>query len=174
MGKKPIKLETTLERKFWAFSSGIEPSLQWIEHVLWLVTWSVWSIWLEVFTCPIWAMGSDIHVNGPFYSPWWTSQDLHPKSACPNLRVDSLAVYITYVVCEYARFNFIVLSVKQANDIAFDWVLRDSKVVSNVIFTCLLSNTTGTSSECRGIAILITLSHKLKMLQEVLMLTKPV
>ena len=68
----------------------------------------------------------------------------------------------------------LVLSVKQANDIAFDWVLRDSKVVSNVIFTCLLSNTTGTSSECLGIAILITLSHKLKIVEELLMLTEPV
>ena len=77
-------------------------------------------------------------------------------------------------VSKYACFNFSVLSVKQANDIAFDWVLRDSKVVSNVIFTCLLSNTTGTSSECRGMAILITLSHKLKILQELFMLTKPV
>ena len=84
------------------------------------------------------------------------------------------SIHMHIIVSEYACFNFAFLSIKQANDIAFDWVLRDSKVVSNVIFTCLLSNTTGTSSECLGIAILTTLSHKLKTLQELLIVTKPV
>ena len=49
---KHIKLNTTLERKFSVFSCARA---------------SVWSRSLEVFTLPIWAVGSD--TNGLFHSP---------------------------------------------------------------------------------------------------------